>query len=156
MYEFLTKKGEMLAFGLGVLLVLIFLGTVIPNLDSFNALPKDLQKTSGVFDIGLYLAIILLIVTVVVAIGAGLFHLVKNPKGSVKVLAGVAVLAVILFAFYATSEAETTGRTAELAQQFEVGDQASKFISGAIKTSLALCGLSALAFAVGEIYNTFK
>lgn len=156
MYEFLTKRGEMLAFGLGILLVLIFLGTAIPNLDDFNALPEDQQKTSGVFDLGLWLAIILLIVTAVVAIGAGLWHLILNPKGSIKVLAGIGVLAAILLIFYATSEAETTGRIAEVAQDFEVGANASKFISGAIKTSLALCGLSALAFVVGELYNTFK
>ncbi|MBT8221132.1 MAG: hypothetical protein KJP00_14995 [Bacteroidia bacterium] len=156
MYEFLTKKGEMIAFGLGVLLVLIFLGTVLPNLDQFNALPEDQQTSSGVFDIGLWLAIILLIVTAVVAVVAGLWQLIMNPKGSVKVLAGIGLLALILIIFYATSEAETTGRIAEVSQEFEVGEKASRFISGAIKTSLALCGLSALAFVVGELLNTFK
>ena len=156
MYDFLVKRGEMLAFGLGIALVLIFLFTVIPNLDSFNAMPKEQQTSSDIFNIGLWLALILSGITVVTAIVFGLMQFVTNPKGSMKVLMGLGVLAAVFAVFYATSEAETTGSIVDVAAEFNVDENTSKMISAAIKTALSLSVVSVLAFVLAELYNAFK
>lgn len=156
MYEFLTKRGEMLAFGLGIALVLIFLFTVLPGLDNFNALPEDQRNTSDLFNLGLWLALILAGVTVLAAIGFGLWQGISNPKGSIKVLGGIAVLLAIFAIFYATSETETSGSIVEAMEEFDVDDNTSKMISAAIKTGIGLSIGSVIAFVVAELYNAFK
>lgn len=156
MYDFLVKRGEMLAFGLGILLVLIFLFTAIPGLDSFNALPEDQQNTSDIFNIGLWLAIVLLIITGIVAIGFGLLQLVTNPKGSIKVLIGLAALIAVFGVLYATSEVETTGSIVKASADFNVDDNTSKMISAAIKTGIGLSVVSVIAFIGAELWNAFK
>jgi len=156
MYDFLVKRGEMLAFGLGIILVLIFLGTALPGLDSFNALPEDQQNQSDIFNVGLWLAMILAGVTAAVALIFGLLQLVTNPKGSIKILIGLAVLAVVFGIFYATSEVETTGSIVKAAADFEVNDSTSKLISAGIKTAIGLSAVSVLAFIGFELRNAFK
>lgn len=156
MYDFLVKRGEMLAFGLGIILVLIFLGTSLPNLDAFNALPEEQQNQSDIFNTGLWLAIILGGITAVVALGFGLLQLVTNPKGSIKVLLGLAVLAVIFGIFYATAEVETTGSIVKASADFGVDDTTSKMITAAIRTAGTLTIVSVVAFILAELYNAFK
>jgi len=156
MYDFLVKRGEMLAFGLGIILVLIFLFTAIPGLDSFNALPEDQQNQSDIFNVGLYLAMILGVITALTAIVFGLLQLVTNPKGSIKILVGLAVLAVVFGIFYATAEVETTGSIVKAAADFDVNDNTSKLITAGIMTAISLSVVSVVAFIGAELYNAFK
>lgn len=156
MYEFLVKRGEMLAFGLGIILVLLFLFTVIPNLDSFNALPEDQQKTSDIFNIGLWLALILSAITAITAVAAGIWQFIKNPKGSLKVLVGLGVIAIIFAIFYATATVETTGSIVDAAAEFKVDDNTSKMITAGIKTAILMSVGSVVAFIGAELYNAFK
>jgi len=156
MYDFLVKRGEMIAFGLGALLVLIFLLTVIPNLDSFNALPKESRNTSDIFNTGLWLALILSGITVFTAVAAGIYQFISNPRGSIKVLMGLAALAVIFGIFYATSTVETSGSIVDAAAEFNVDDNTSKIISAGIKTAILMSVGSVITFIAAELYNAFK
>ena len=156
MYDFLVKRGEMLAFGLGIILVLLFMFTVIPNLDSFNALPEDQQKTSDIFNTGLWLALILSVITVLAALIAGIIQFIRNPKGSIKVLGGLAVLGVIFAIFYATATVETTGSIVDAAAEFKVDDNTSKMITAGIKTAILMSAGSVIAFIGAELFNAFK
>ena len=156
MYDFLVKRGEMLAFGLGIILVLLFMFTVVPNLDSFNALPEDQQKTSDIFNTGLWLALILLAITALAAVLAGIYQFIRNPKGSVQVLGGLAILGVIFAIFYATATVETTGSIVDAAAEFKVDDNTSKMITAGIKTAILMSVGSVVAFIGAELFNAFK
>lgn len=156
MYDFLVKRGEMLAFGLGIILVLLFMFTVIPGLDSFNALPEDQQKTSDIFNTGLWLALILLAITALAAVLAGIYQFIRNPKGSVQVLGGLAILGVIFAIFYATATVETTGSIVDAAAEFKVDDNTSKMITAGIKTAILMSVGSVVAFIGAELFNAFK
>ena len=156
MYDFLVKRGEMLAFGLGIILVLLFMFTVVPNLDSFNALPEDQQKTSDIFNTGLWLALILLAITALAAVLAGIYQFIRNPKGSVQVLGGLAILGVIFAIFYATATVETTGSIVDAAAEFKVDDNTSKMITAGIKTAILMSVGSVVAFVGAELFNAFK
>ena len=59
MYKFLSKRGQLIGFGLGVLVVAIFLLTAVPNAPEVE---KEYSTTA--FDVGLYLTIGLIIVAV--------------------------------------------------------------------------------------------
>ena len=156
MYEFLTKKGEMIAFGLGALLVAITLFSVFPGLEEFNLLPEDQQKTSDLFNLGIILTRALAVVTVAIMLLAIIYNLVANFKDSKGIIAVVVGVLILMGIFYATSEAETSGIVAEAVEEFSVGETASKLISAAIKTTGVLVGGSVLAFVVMELWNAIK
>ena len=45
MYKFLTKNGQLIAFGLGALITIIFLGVALSGMDEFNSLGFDEKRT---------------------------------------------------------------------------------------------------------------
>ena len=87
MYKFLTKNGQAIAFGLGVVIVLLFLISVVPNISTFSDQPKEVQYETGIFNLGLQGAIALAVLAAVAMVGFGLFHVATNFKGSLKELA---------------------------------------------------------------------
>ncbi|MCB0643976.1 MAG: hypothetical protein KDC44_20150 [Phaeodactylibacter sp.] len=156
MYKFLTRNGRLLAFGLGVLITLVFLVSVIPNLEEFNMATKEAQKETGIFNSGLIAVIFLTIVGAVAAIFFGLFQTLTNLKGSIKGLIGVGLLIVVFLIAYALSTPETGGPIFETIQEFNISDGQSKFISGALLTTLIMVIGAAAAFVFSEIRNFFK
>lgn len=162
MYSFLTKRGQTLAFGLGALIVIVFLAMVIPNSDGFTDLPREQQYETDMFNFGLWMAVILTIVAVIAMVGFGLFQVARNPKRSMKGIIGFAALiAVFMIAYFATST-DVSPAIAEaiekfrVAQESEIGDTQLRFISGGITTALVLLAVAFLAFIVAEIINFFK
>ncbi len=156
MYKALTKHGQLVAFAIGLIVIIAFFGSVMAGLDGFNALSKEDQGTTTIFDLGLYLTIILLVLCAIAAVLFGLYHMVTNPKGALKGIIGLIVIAVLFGALYSMSEAETSGAVGRAVEKFGVSEGESKFISGALKSTLILGGLAALAFVVSEIRNFFK
>ncbi len=167
MYSFLSRKGQGLAVMLGVLLTVIYLGSVFGGLssagysvsDDLNRIMKDNPgQTFDFFNPGLMLTGVLIIICAVTAIGFGLFQMFSAPKNSLKMIIALAVIIGVFFALYSTSSAdlEVGNPISDTLQKFEVGENVSKLISGGLKTTLLLAGLSALSMIVMEIYNIFK
>lgn len=156
MYRTLTKYGQLFAFGLGVLGILIFLVPVFSGVDQFSTLSEEAQKDSNIFNAGLYLVFVLIALTVIVAIGAGLYHSLSNPKGSLKALGGVALIVIIFFIGYSSLGADPLWMTEGPLREFEVSETQSKFINGAMFTLAGMGLLAILAFVGSEIRNFFK
>ena len=156
MYKALTKYGQLAAFSIGLIVIVVFFGSVFGGLDSFNALAKEDRGTTTIFNNGLYLTIGLLILCAIVAVLFGVFHMVTNPKGALKAIIGIAILLILFFALYSTSTPETSGIVANAVEKFGLSDGESQFISAALKSTLILGGLAALSFIVSEITNLFK
>lgn len=164
MYKFLSKKGEMIAFGLGVVVTLLFLISVVPNAADFNALPeKDPARyASGIFNIGLWGAIILAVLAAVAMVGFGLFHTATNFKRSIKGIIGFGVLIGIFLVSYSMASGEITpfieGAVAKFkdAGNGELSPGNLKFIGGGISTVIVLLLLAVAAFVFSEIRNFFK
>ncbi len=157
MYKFLSKNGQVIAFGIGVVITAIFLILIFSGLEGFNALPEDDRITSDIFNFGIYAVIALIILCAIFAILFGIFQVVTNPKGSVKGLIGIAALAAVFFIAYsmATMPAPDTALAATK-EGFEVTDGQFKFISGEILSALVLAGVAAASFVIAEIINFFK
>jgi hypothetical protein len=156
MYKFLAKNGQLLAFGLGVLVIAIFLIFVFSGVDQFNMMTKEEKFQTSIFNFGLGSAVALAIIAFIIAIIAGIIHTILNPKGSIKGIVSVVALFVVFLIVFAISSPSETGSLAETIQEFEVSDGASKFITAAITTTLVLLGVAILGLVASGIRNLIK
>lgn len=161
MYKFLTKNGQALAFGLGVLITVIFLISVVSNMGEFTAMAKEDQAQTSIFNVGLVGAIILAIIAALGMFAFGIFQIFGNMKGSMKGIIGVAILVVIFFVSYSMASEEPTAYVQGAIDKFEASGatfdpSTLKFIGGGIGTTVALVVIAAIAFVVSEITNLFK
>ena len=155
MYNFLSKNGQLFAFILGLIVTAIFLFSVFGGLDSFNALAEDQRATTNIFDFGLYAAMGLTVACAALALLFGLGQTLFNPKGAIKGIIGLAVLAGLYFAGQAMAGADTAS-VVETLREFKVTDGQSGFINGAIGGGLILLGIAAAVFVISELLNFFK
>jgi len=161
MYKFLTKNGQALAFGLGVLITAIFLIMVVSNMEEYTTLSEAEQDKTSIFNFGLVGAIALAVIAAAGMLFFGLFQIVTNLRGSVKGLIGVAILVVIFLVAYSMSSAEPTPYIQGAIDKFEAGgavfeNSTLKSIGGGIGLTVALIVLAFAAAAVSEIINLFK
>lgn len=156
MYNFLTKHGTAVAFGLGVLVTLIALLTILGGLDEFNMLSDEEKGTTSIFNPAISMAIALTIACAVAILGFGLFHVVMDPRSALKFIIGFAVIIGLVFLFYSMADVETSGKIGTLIENGELSANTSKWISGALSTTLVLLAGTFLAFIVSEIRNLFK
>ncbi len=157
MYKFLTKNGQALSFGTGLAITVLFLLIATAGLSKFNALPKEEQLSTTIFDFGLMGALALVVVATIATIGFAVLQIASNLRSSLMGILGVVALVVIFLISYATASGEATGaiaRAAENAGGLTAGNL--KFIGASITTALILLGLAALIFIVSEIRNFFK
>lgn len=155
MYNFLSKNGQLFAFLLGLIITVIFLFSVFGGLDEFNALAEEQRGTTGIFDFGLYAAIGLTILCGVLALLFGLGQTLFNPKGAIKGIIGLAVLAAVYFIGQSMAGVDTAG-VINTMKEFGVTGGQSSFINGAIGGGLILLGIAAVVFVISELLNFFK
>lgn len=165
MYKLLTQKGTMFALLLGILLIAIFFGAVFSGLssagystsDDLNSIMKNNADADfSFFNVGTYIFLGLIIACMAAWVLFGIAQLISSPKDSLKSIITIVALGVIFFALYSMSVHETTGSTAGILQKFDVGEGASKFISGAIKGTGLLGALAVVSVVFGELRNIFK
>jgi ABC-type multidrug transport system fused ATPase/permease subunit len=156
MYRLLTKYGTGFAFGLGLLVTLIFLIPAVSGIGDFNMLPPDQKGTTTIFNAGLFCAIALIVICFVISVLFGVYQLATNPKGAVKFIISIAVIAVLFFILYSIATPETTAKMQALSQEFNITDGVSKFISAALWTVIALAAVATGTFVLAEIRNLFK
>jgi len=166
MYKFLTKNGQLLAILLGAIVVVIFLVSVFTGLDGagysvgddLNKIMKDAPEgdkpTFDFFNPGLYLTGGLAGIALLAAVIFGLWQLISSPKQSMKGIIGMAVIAIIFFAFYSNAIAEVP--KAGLLDEKDVSDNVSKLISGGIWTMLILFAGAFVIMILSEVRNLFK
>lgn len=156
MYQFLNKYGQVAAFGLGLLITIVFFAIALAGADEFNGLSKEAQFQSNIFNFGLYAAIFLTIACTLALVVFGIYYIAKHPKQSVQGIVQALVLVVIFIVAYVMAKPAESGMMATLAERFELTAGQEKFISGGLTTSLVLfCGAGVI-FVVSEIRNLFK
>jgi len=156
MYKTLTRNGQMFAFGLGLLITVAFLISVFSGIEEFNGMSKEGQYETGIFNFGLYAVVALTILGVAAMFIFGILQIVTDLKGSIKGLAGFGVMLIIFAIAYSTATVESGGFWDPLMEDFGVTDGASKFITGAIWTCLAMIAIAVVTFVLSEIRNFFK
>ena len=155
MYNFLSKNGQLFAFLLGIIITAIFLFSVFGGLDEYNALAEDQRSTTNIFNFGLYAAGGLTLACAALALLFGVGQTLFNPKGAIKGLIGLAVLAGVYFIGQSMAGADTA-KVVETMAEFKVNDSQSGFINGAIGGGLILLGFAGVVFVISELLNFFK
>ena len=163
MYNFLTKNGQTIAFGVGALIVLAFFGLVVSNgkYELFTQMDMDGVKDEAryelsLFDFGLYATIGLIIVAAVSMVAFGIYQVATDLKGSLGGLVGLALIVIIFAIGYSMTQIETSGPVHATAMKFGVEEWERKIIGGSITTGVALIGLATFGIVVSEIRNFFK
>ncbi|MEL6355761.1 MAG: hypothetical protein AAFQ37_02395 [Bacteroidota bacterium] len=166
MYAFMSKYGQALAFGLGVLITIIFLGSAIGSdtIETIGPSVEDTEKyNSTLFNFGIGAAIFLAGLAAAAMLIFGVGQIVSNPKGSLKGIIGLALVAVLMFIGYSTSSGVADHPTIETAiNKFQDAQSAEltagnlKFIGGAIVTALVLMAASFVVLIVFGVRNLFK
>ena len=109
MYNYLTKNGQVIAFGLGLLLSLVFFMIAFGGLEEFNALEEKARPASeegNIFLFGLYSATGLAILCVIAMLGFGIYPVATDPKGALRGILGFVAVVVVFGIAYATSSSE--------------------------------------------------
>lgn len=158
MYKFLVNNGQQVAFGLGLVITVIFLVSVLTGMDEFSTLPDEERVTTDIFNFGLTGTLVLAVVAAASMVLFGLYHILTNFRNSLKGIIGVVLLAVVFIIGYSMASGEPDhGAIAEAAQKAGgLSDNQMKFISGSITTAVALVAIAALAFVLSELRNFFK
>lgn len=165
MYKFLTKNGQPLALGLGVLVVAIFLISALTGMSGagydvgtdLNKLTAEQKGAITFFNPGIFLTVAMAAIAVILALVVfGIVDLIKFPKSAMKFGIGLIALLAVFFILYSTADPEGTGKLGELIDRFDVSESVSKFISAGISTTVGLAALAAIIMVLAEIRNMFK
>lgn len=166
LYNFLTGKGQLAALILAVVCIASILFSIFGGLSSAGyevgtdlvPILKDKESTQAFdfFNLAVSIPQLLIYLALICLVVFGIVNLFKDPKGAMKFLIAFGLLAVIFFALYAMSDSETTGKISALLQKNDISENVSRMISGGLKTTILLAGLSAVLMVVMEIYNFIK
>lgn len=157
-----------MAFGIGVLITVIFLAAIFSADATTRELLLQNDKSpeaydTSIFDFGIYVSLLLTGLAFVVALIFGITQMASNPKGSLKGIAGLIGLVLIMFIGYSMGNGEPTDpEILNAINKFETSQEATitpgnlKFISGSILTALIMLGLAFLTLIVFGIRGIFK
>lgn len=155
MYNTLAKHGTSIAFGLGALVVAIFLGSVFSQIGDRSTVAELVQ--TNIFDLGLYLTIFMAILCFFAILAFGVFQIFSDLKGSMKGLIGVAILGVVFLGAYMTAVPEVAGNPIfDTIEKFDISEAVSKFVSGAIIATGATLVLATISLVASSVLNFFK
>ncbi|MBK8703698.1 MAG: hypothetical protein IPN33_08730 [Saprospiraceae bacterium] len=156
MYKYLSKNGQLIAFGTGAFLVILFVISWLSGYSELQAMPEEEQVKTGIFDIGLLGSFFLFLVAVVASAGFGLTQIASNFKSSIRGLLGVLALVVLFVVAYVTSTPDSHAIVAAAADKMNVSDSTQKLIGAGLTTMVVIAVTTLVAFVYGEIRNFFK
>ncbi len=164
-YQFLKKYGVAIGFSTGTVLCILMYAIILGGYPDFNPSEKELYGTS-IFDFGLYTTYILIVIGILLIAVFSLLYVAKNPKDSVKGIAGFGVIIVL---FIITNSMGDGSLTTELVNsdptllpmdvKFEEGVTQSsgvKFADGMIKFGYIMMLLASLAMMLAAVRDFIK
>ena len=172
MYKFLTKNGQVLAFGVGILISIIFLLNILPvaaeiqdvaaamatSSTSTGAIAEMLDNLSQL-NFGLFSTILLIAIAAIAMVLFGLFQVASSFRTSWKGILGFAILVVVFLVAYSTANSNLANEVQAIqasAADADVTGANLKFIGGSIITLVILIVVAVAAFIIFEIINFFK
>lgn len=156
MYKFLSKNGQLLAFGAGAVVSALFFISWLAGMEGFTALPDDKKYTTGIFDAGLLGSVGLLIVALLLLVYFAIVQTASSFKESAKGLMGIGALIVIFLIAWATSSEEPTGIVKDAAIKMGTSGATIKMIGAGLTTMIVMSVITFVAFIGSEIRNFFK
>lgn len=152
----------MVALGVGVAVIIIHFATVFAGLEAFNLIdadnldekPKLLAEGSKMVSTGIVLTAVLFVIAAAALLFFGIFQVVTNPKGAIKGIIGLALIAVIFGIGWGMSGAEVLPVWDE--KGFGITPTISKYVGASVFASIAMLALASVGLVGSEIRNFFK
>ena len=158
MYTFLTRNGQTLAFGLGLLVTVIAVLLIITGVDEFSAIPEtDISRyDTTIFNFGMYAAVFLAIAAAAAMVLFGIYQLASDPKGAIKGIIGLGVVIAVFLIIYSIADPNPQMLEIQARDGFFVSPGQSKMITAGIATALILTVGSFIALAISEVLSFFR
>ncbi len=157
MYKLLSKNGQTLGFLLGAVITLLFVLSMSVGWEKFSAMGDSPERyNTNIFNFGIFAAIALIILGLIIVSLFGIAQLSSNPKGALRGIIGVVLLVGIFLFSYSTSSAEAAGPLAKSVEAAGVSGNGLKLIGGGIATALILSLLASASIVISELRNFFK
>lgn len=158
MYSFLTRNGQTVAFGVGLLMAIIMVVSISGGVGDWSQIGENdmARYDTTIFNFGMYAAFALMALAAAAAVLFGVYHLATNPKGALKGILGLVAVIALFFIIYSSADPQPEMLEKMAKLDFNVTPGQSKMITGSIWTALILAGLAVAATAVSEIINFFK
>lgn len=156
MYEFLSKRGSIIALIVSLVIVVIFFVMVGSGAEALESTPKDQYKYVTTFDFGLYATFVLLIICIATVVLFSIYHIFTNFKRSLGSILGLTAVVILFFILYSMAEPAGSEKLSLLMQKFDVSDSLGKAISGGLWTTIIMGGLALVSIVLAEIWNAFK
>ena len=148
MYNLLMKNGQVMAFGLGVLVVLIFL------FQMFGGTPD--ANNSGL-SFGISASMFFIVFCAIAAAGFAVYQNLGNVKGLIPSVIALLGTLFVLFRFanfVFGKAAEVVANDELLANGLTAGEDS--FVSTGVSIGLGMFALAGLAFVVSLVMDFFK
>lgn len=139
MYDFLMKKGQMIAFLTGAVLVVIHL----------------VLSMGGGYDFGLYAGIGLAVIAAVIMLVGVAKYFMENPR-QIRVMLGFVVLFVILGALIMMASGDIPASLQNSAADKGVTSGIFKYVNGSVNGTIMLLVVAFLGLVVSEVLSLFK
>lgn len=104
--------------------------------------------------IGLNLGYVLIIGAILATLGFAIFSLIQNPKGAIKTLIGIGVLAAIVLIAFSLSSAEPL--MDPVSGELKASASQVKWSGAAIYCGMFVFGAGALTFIISEVTSFFR
>lgn len=159
MYKTLSKNGQGIGFLLGAVITILYVLIMSAGWGKFSSLAEDAPERydTTIFNFGIFAAIALVIIGVIIVALFGVAQMASDPKAALRGIVGVGVLVGIFLVSYTTASGEATGPLAKSVENAGgLSSNALKLISGGITTSIILALAAAAAILVSELRNFFK
>jgi len=153
MYNFLSKNGQLIAFIVGVILVIAFWVSAFAGINSFSGTPteEDLFGSTA-FDVGLVGARILAIIAFILMLIFIVRSVIMNPKASLPLI--IAALAiVVLFFIFKGMDAGTVTRSME---KYRVSAAEGGIVSGGLWVAILMFFGAWIVLILSELRGIFR
>jgi hypothetical protein len=158
MYNLLTRNGQTIAFGVGLIIAIIMVAIISSGVGEWSLIGENdmARYETSIFNFGMYAAFALMFLAALAALVFGVVQLASSPKGAMKGIIGLVAVVVLFFIIYSAADPDPAMLERMAESEFVVNEGQSKAITGAIWTAIILAGGAIVATAISEIINFFK
>ncbi len=164
-YQFLKKYGVAIGFGIGAIISALTYIIIFSSYPATEPSKAELYNSST-FDFGITSSMILIGLATLAVLVFFVVQVVQDPKGSIKLLGGLAVLVVVYFVTQAMGDGTLTSDIVSSNESlipqgeiFKEGVSVSpdvKFSDGVIKFGYFMLGTAILSWVLGLAYGFVK
>jgi len=152
MYNFLNKNGQAIGFLSGVAIVFIAGLFAVMGIRGLDDVTKETLGGSTAFDFGLKVTIALVVITLIIMIIFIILSVVKNPKGSMSLIAATIGILVLFFILRGMASGEVTPAM----EGFGVTSGQGKIVGGSLSLAIIMTVIAFGALIISELRGMFR